>query len=297
MFPELNKPVAWRCGRFYFDWQKNPAPIVMGVLNATPNSFSDGGLFVDPAKALDHAFQMIEDGAQIIDIGGESTKPGVTPTSAQEEQDRVLPLIEKLQSAGVAISIDTYKPETMKLALEIGVDILNDIQGFQNPLNVSIAASSKDVGLCVMHMQNQPHNMQDQPHYGNLISEVSQFLKEAVSHLSAQGITPDRIAIDPGFGFGKTTEHNLSLLHRLDHLERSGTALLVGLSRKKTLARILGSMSADRTIASVAAALLAVERGANVVRVHDVKPTVEAIKVWTAMHLESLDTTHTKINQ
>jgi dihydropteroate synthase len=297
MFSELNKPVAWRCGRFYFDWQKDPRPLVMGVLNVTPDSFSDGGLFIEPTKALDHAFQMIEDGAQIIDIGGESTKPGVAPTSAQEEQDRVLPIIEKLQSAGVAISIDTYKAQTMKLALEIGVDILNDIQGFQDPHKVAIAASSKDVGLCIMHMQNQPHNMQDQPHYDNLIGEISQFLKGTVNHLSTQGITSDRVAIDPGFGFGKTTEHNLSLLHRLDQIERSGIALLVGLSRKKTLARILGSMTADRTIASVAAALLAVERGANVVRVHDVKPTVEAIKVWTAMHLESLDTTHTKINQ
>lgn len=292
---ELIKPVAWRCGRFYFDWQKNPSPVVMGVLNITPDSFSDGGQFIDPEKALDHAFQMIHDGAQIIDIGGESTKPGVTPTSAQEEQDRVLPILEKLQSAGVALSIDTYKAQTMQLALDIGVDILNDIQGFQNPLKVSIAASSQDVGLCVMHMQNQPQNMQIQPHYDDVVGEISLFLKNKVNDLSSQGIASERIAIDPGFGFGKSTEHNLRLLHRLDHIERSGNALLVGLSRKKTLAQILGSLTADRSIASVAAALLAVERGANVLRVHDVKSTVEAVKVWTSMHLEGLDTTQTKI--
>jgi dihydropteroate synthase len=166
---ELLKPAAWRCGRVFFDWQKNPAPVVMGILNITPNSFSDGGQFIDPHKALDHAFQMIDDGAQIIDLGGESTKPGVTPTSAQEEQDRVLPILEKLQTAGVALSIDTYKAQTMQFALAIGVDILNDIQGFQTHLKLSLAASSKDVGLCVMHMQNQPQNMQIEPHYDDVI--------------------------------------------------------------------------------------------------------------------------------
>ena len=293
---ELLKPAAWRCGRFYFFWQKNTAPVVMGILNINPNSFSDGGQFIDPHKALDHAFQMIDDGAQIIDLGGESTKPGVTPTSAQEEQDRVLPILEKLQTAGVALSIDTYKAQTMQFALAIGVDILNDIQGFQTHLKLSLAASSKDVGLCVMHMQNQPQNMQIEPHYDDVIGEINQFLRGKVTHLSDHGIASERIAIDPGFGFGKSSEHNLCLLHRLGQIDRSGNALLVGLSRKKTLAKILGSLTADRTIASVAAALLAVERGANVLRVHDVKSTVEAVKVWTAMHLEGLDTTQTKIS-
>ncbi len=282
------KPTAWRCGRFYFDWGLSPSPIVMGILNVTPDSFSDGGKYFDHAKAIDHAFQMVEDGAKIIDLGGESTKPGAIPISAQEEQDRVLPVLEKLQSAGVALSLDSYQAQTMQYALEIGVDILNDISGFQSEMNLAVAAAAKDVGLCVMHMQNTPQNMQVQPHYENVIREVGQFLNEKILQLSSLGIKPERIAIDPGFGFGKSTEHNLTLLHRLAELPLSGTTLLVGLSRKKTLRKILGDKEIDLTTASVAAALLAVERGAQVLRVHDVKPTTQAIQVWNAMRQEHL---------
>jgi dihydropteroate synthase len=282
------KPTAWRCGRFYFDWALNPTPVVMGILNVTPDSFSDGGRFFDHAKAIDHAFQMIEDGAKIIDLGGESTKPGAIPVSAQEEQDRVFPVLEKLQSAGVALSLDSYQAQTMQYALKIGVDILNDISGFQCEANLSVAAGAKDVGLCVMHMQNSPRNMQEQPHYENVIHEVAQFLNNKVLQLSSLGIKPERVAIDPGFGFGKSTEHNLTLLHRLAELPLSGTTLLVGLSRKKTLRKIVGEQVTDLTTASVAAALLAAERGARVLRVHDVKPTIQAIQVWTAMQQEHL---------
>jgi len=282
------KPTAWRCGRFYFDWAVTPAPVVMGILNVTPDSFSDGGKYFDHAKAIDHAFQMIEDGAKIIDLGGESTKPGAIPISAQEEQDRVFPVLEKLQSAGVALSLDSYQAQTMQYALEIGVDILNDISGFQSEMNLAVAAGSKDVGLCVMHMQNTPQNMQNQPHYENVIQEVGKFFNDKVLQLVSLGIELERIAIDPGFGFGKSTEHNLTLLHRLAELSLSGTTLLVGLSRKKTLRKILGDQVTDLTTASVAAALLAAERGAQVLRVHDVKPTVQAIQVWTAMHQEHL---------
>jgi dihydropteroate synthase len=284
----LIKPTAWRCGRFYFDWALTPAPVVMGILNVTPDSFSDGGKYFDHARAIDHAFQMIEDGAKIIDLGGESTKPGAIPVSAQEEQDRVLPVLEKLQSAGVALSLDSYQAQTMQYALEIGVDILNDISGFQSEANLAVAAGAKDVGLCVMHMQNSPSNMQDQPHYENVIQEVGQFLYDKVLKLSSLGIKPERIAIDPGFCFGKSTEHNLTLLHRLAELPLSGTTLLVGLSRKKTLRKILGEQVTDLTIGSVTAALLATERGARVLRVHDVKPTIQAIQVWTAMDQEHL---------
>jgi len=282
------KPTAWRCGRFYFDWAVTPAPVVMGILNVTPDSFSDGGKYFDHARAIDHAFQMIEDGAKIIDLGGESTKPGAIPVSAQEEQDRVFPVLEKLQSAGVALSLDSYQAQTMQYALEIGVDILNDISGFQSEMNLDVAAKSKDVGLCVMHMQNTPQNMQVQPHYDNVIQEVGQFFNEKVLQLASLGIESERVAIDPGFGFGKSTKHNLTLLHRLAELSLSGTTLLVGLSRKKTLRKILGDQETDLTTASVAAALLAVERGARVIRVHDVKPTIQAIQVWTAMHQEQL---------
>jgi dihydropteroate synthase len=230
---------------------------------------------------------MVEDGARIIDLGGESTRPGATPLSSQEEQDRILPVLEKLQSAGVALSLDSYKASTMQQALAIGVDVLNDISGFQDPENIRIAASSVDVGLCIMHMQNNPLTMQQQPSYGHVVEEVGQFLQDKIAQLSLLGIDRRRIAIDPGFGFGKTAKHNLTLLHRLAELPLQGTTLLVGLSRKKTLSKILGQ-DTDLTTASVAAALLAVERGAKVVRVHDVKPSVEAIKVWSAMHFEDL---------
>lgn len=281
------KPTAWRCGRFYFDWQENPTPVVMGILNVTPDSFSDGGQYFETSRAVDHAFQMIEDGAKIIDLGGESTRPGATPLSPQEEQDRILPVLEKLQSAGVALSLDSYKASTMAQALAIGVDIFNDISGFQDPENIRIAASSADVGLCIMHMQNNPLTMQQQPSYGHVVEEVGQFLQDKIAQLSLLGVDRRRIAIDPGFGFGKTAKHNLTLLHRLAELPLLGTTLLVGLSRKKTLTKILGQ-DTDLTTASVAAALLAIERGAKVIRVHDVKPSVEAIKVWSAMHFEDL---------
>jgi dihydropteroate synthase len=260
----------------------------MGILNVTPDSFSDGGKYFDHARAIDHAFQMIEDGAKIIDLGGESTKPGAIPVSAQEEQDRVFPVLEKLQSAGVALSLDSYQAQTMQYALEIGVDILNDISGFQSEMNLAVATRSKDVGLCVMHMQNTPQNMQNQPHYENVVQEVGQFFNEKVQQLTSLGIESERVAIDPGFGFGKSIEHNLTLLNRLAELSLSGTTLLVGLSRKKTLRKILGDQVTDLTTASVAAALLAAERGAQVLRVHDVKPTVQAIQVWTAMHQEHI---------
>ena len=284
----VTKPTAWRCGRFYFDWKDNPTPVVMGILNITPDSFSDGGKYLSYQQAIDHAYQMIEDGAQIIDIGGESTRPGATPISAQEEQDRILPVIEKLQSAGVALSIDTYKGETMRLALDLGIDILNDISGFQDPQNISVAASSADVGLCIMHMQNKPQTMQLEPNYQHVVEDVGQFLAQKIDQLSRCGIERERIAIDPGFGFGKTAQHNLTLLHRLAELQLDSSTLLVGVSRKKTLTKIVGDDAHSLTTASVVAAILAIERGAKVIRVHDVKPSVQAVKVWSAMHFEDL---------
>ena len=285
---QVIKPTVWNCGRFHFDWGQNISPVVMGILNITPDSFSDGGQFLDQQKALDHAWQMIEDGATIIDLGGESTRPGAKTVSAQEEQDRVLPILEKLQNAGVALSIDTYKSQTMQYALQTGVDILNDISGFRDPANLAVATSSKTVGLCVMHMQNTPATMQINPQYANVLEDVRKFFAETLLNLSHAGIASNRIALDPGFGFGKTVEHNLHMLHRLEIFKAFDTALLVGLSRKKMISHILGSPNQDKTVASVAAALLAVERGANIIRVHDVRATVDAVRVWTAMRLERL---------
>jgi dihydropteroate synthase len=283
-----DQPTVWNCGRFSFDWVKKPYPIVMGILNVTPNSFSDGGKFFDRSRALEHAYQMIEDGAQIIDIGGESTQPGVEPISVEEELDRVLPILEALQNSGVALSIDTYKGQTMQKALEVGVDILNDIRGFLDPLNVSVAKSHPNVGICIMHMQNNPQTMQIKPNYENVILEVGDFLEQRVDSLVREGISRTRIAIDPGFGFGKSVQHNLTLLNRLNTLPVNGTTLLVGLSRKKTLSKILDKPTDQLMLPSVVAAILAIERGAKVVRVHDVKPTIEGIKVWRAMQTEDL---------
>lgn len=281
-------PTVWQCGRFCFNWERDPTPIVMGILNITPDSFADGGRFLDPQRALEHAFQMIEDGAKIIDLGGESTRPGAQPISAQEEQDRIFPVLEQLQTAGVALSLDSYKGQTMQQALIVGIDIFNDISGFVDANNQEVAAASQNIGLCIMHMQKTPQVMQQEPQYTHVVQEVLQFLTQRVEHLSSLGIEPARLAIDPGFGFGKTAEHNLSLLNQLDTLQVLGTTILVGLSRKKTLAKIIGSSESGLINASVVAALLAVERGARVLRVHDVKPTVEALKVWTAVRLEGL---------
>ena len=290
-----HQPVTWRCGRFHFKWTgKDPLevnsnlPVVMGILNVTPDSFSDGGRFFNPKVAIDHAHQMIEDGAQIIDIGGESSKPGAALVSESEEQDRVLPVIEALKDCDVALSLDSYKSSTMTLAVKAGIDILNDISGFSSPENQKVAIDSPSIGLCLMHMQNNPQTMQIRPEYSDVISEVSNFFRINIQTLRDKGVSLDRICIDPGFGFGKTPKHNLVLLNQLETFQHFGLPMLVGISRKSTLGKLIGSDSADRTVASITAMLFAIQRGAKVLRVHDVKESVQAVQVWHAISNEAV---------
>jgi dihydropteroate synthase len=287
------KPATWRCGRFLFNWSHgddlcvSPAlPIVMGILNVTPDSFSDGGKYFSKNKAIDHAFQMIEDGAKILDIGGESSKPGAEKVSDSEEQDRVMPIIEALKDAKAALSLDSYKTSTMSLAAKAGIDILNDISGFSSHGNQQIAVDNPSLGLCVMHMQNDPKTMQIRPSYEDVIQEVNDFFLQRIKILESLGVSPDRICLDPGIGFGKTPLHNLKLMNQLNSFSHFGMPTLLGISRKSTLGKMIGSDTEDRTVASIAAMLFSIQRGAKVLRVHDVKESVQAIKVWASLSNE-----------
>lgn len=272
------------CGRFQFDLSGplNKGPLVMGIVNVTPDSFSDGGKHLQRDAALAHAQQLIAEGADILDIGGESTRPGAKPVSAQEEMDRVLPIIEELRDAAVPISIDTFKPEVMLAAVAAGAQMVNDINALQDAAAMNAVAASH-VAVCLMHKQGNPQTMQEQPVYQNVVAEVSAFLGERIAAAEAAGIQRDRIVIDPGFGFGKTLAHNLALLQRLNELTALGVPVLAGLSRKSMLGALTGQEVAQRLPASVAAALIAVQRGANIVRVHDVRATVDVLKIWNAV--------------
>jgi len=287
------RPATWRCGRFHFKWPQGDdhgaslaLPIVMGILNVTPDSFSDGGRYFSKNKALDHAFQMIEDGAKILDIGGESSKPGAEKVSDSEEQDRVMPIIEALKDSTVALSLDSYKTSTMSLAAKAGIDILNDISGFSSLGNQQVAVDNPSLGLCVMHMQNDPKTMQIRPSYEDVILEVNNFFLQRINTLESLGVSPERICLDPGIGFGKTPLHNLRLMNQLGSFDHFGMATLIGISRKSTLGKIIGSDNEDRTVASIAAMLFSIVRGAKVLRVHDVKESVQAIKVWNSLSHE-----------
>ena len=289
MKEQLHTPVAWSCGRFRFDWAKRTSPVVMGILNVNPDSFSDGGKYFGKEAAIAHAHEMIEAGAEIIDIGGESSRPGAEPLSLQEELDRVIPVIEALKDCGVALSIDTYKAKTMQAAIDAGIDILNDIWGFRQPHALEVASGNNSVGLCIMHMQKDPATMQFDPVYEDVVSEVNGFLIERVVELEEVGIDRERICIDPGFGFGKMPEHNLQMLNQFRAFTLHALPTMVGISRKSTLGVVTGQDKDHRMIASVSAALIGVERGAKVVRVHDVAQTVDAMKVWAATQSESID--------
>ena len=277
-------PTTWRCGRFLFDFSKRKRPIVMGILNATPDSFSDGGQFRTPTDAIAHAERMIANGVDLIDIGGESTRPGAEPVSLQEELDRVLPVIEALKDCGVALSIDTYKAETMRQALKAGVDCVNDIWALRQDGAMDAVIESKDCGIILMHMQRDPLTMQLNPEYQDVITQVMEFLNERAGLLRTQGINANRIAIDPGFGFGKSLEHNLSMLTNFGEFSKLGYSVLAGISRKSMLGKITGKESHERVASSVAAAIMAADRGARIVRVHDVPETVDALKLWEAIH-------------
>lgn len=275
----------FQCGRFRFSLGNNGSrPLVMGILNITPDSFSDGGQYLSSSFALKHAEQMIAAGVDIIDIGGESSRPGSEPVSLQEELDRVLPIIEALKDCGKPLSIDTYKPETMKAVLEAGADMINDICGFQSEAS-RLAVAGSSCGLCIMHMQGNPKTMQDKPSYQDVIGEVTAFLEKQVDELTRSGIARERMVIDPGFGFGKTKEDNILLLKNMAGLEKNlGLPVLAGLSRKTLIGQITGKSIEKRLAGSLAIALAAAENGATILRVHDVDETVDALKIWQAVH-------------
>jgi dihydropteroate synthase len=270
----------WHCGKFQFDLER---PLVMGIVNVTPDSFSDGGHHATTTPAIAHALQLIEDGADILDIGGESTRPGAAAVSVGEELDRVLPVIEGLRGVAIPISIDTFKPEVMRAALAAGASMVNDINALQEAGALEAVAAG-DAAVCLMHKQGTPQTMQQQPQYQDAVAEVSAFLRERLVATMAAGVARDRIVIDPGFGFGKTVEHNLNLLRELETFCALGVPLLAGLSRKSMLGAVTGRDVNERLAASVAAALLAVQRGAAIVRVHDVRETVDALKLWQAIN-------------
>ncbi len=259
-------------------------PRVMGILNVTPDSFSDGGDFVSPERAILHAEQMLLDGADIIDIGGESTRPGADAVSEQQELDRVIPVIEAIkQRLSVVVSIDTNKPTVMRDAVAAGAGLINDVMALQAPGALE-TASQLNVPICLMHMQGKPRTMQQQPEYADVVSDIMAFFQQRIDVCVAAGIPQERLLLDPGFGFGKTLEHNLSLLKELGKFLHLGLPLLVGISRKSMIGAILDNAPVDdRLYGSLAAAVLAIEKGASIIRVHDVRPTVDALKVANAV--------------
>jgi len=277
-------PTTWRCGRFLFDLTNRKRPIVMGILNATPDSFSDGGRFRSAADAISLAESMIASGVDLIDIGGESTRPGAIPVSLQEELDRVMPVIEGLKNCGVPLSIDTYKAETMLQALEAGVDCVNDIWALRQQGALDAVLKSSNCGIVLMHMQRDPLTMQFNPEYQNVVSEVMEFLSERANLLLSKGVEQNRIALDPGFGFGKSLVHNLEMLAKFDRFSELGYPVLAGISRKSMLGKITGKEVDQRLSPSIAAAIMAADRGAKIIRVHDVPDTVDALKLWEAVN-------------
>ena len=283
--------MIWQTSRFQINLA---TPRVMGIVNVTPDSFSDGGKFFKPGGGLAgvyrHCEQLLRDGADLLDIGGESSRPGALPLPLEDELARVLPVVRHAVQLGVPVSVDTYKPEVMLAALDLGADIINDIWALRQPGALIAVAGHPACGVCLMHMHREPQTMQTEPMQGDVVVEVLTFLKQQALALVAQGVAGDRIMLDPGIGFGKTVAQNFSLLARQRELLAAGYPLLAGWSRKSSLAAVTGSSLAsvaqldiaDRMVPSIAAALLAVDRGARVVRVHDVRETVQALKVWTA---------------
>jgi dihydropteroate synthase len=267
-----------RCGRFSLALDR---PLLMGIVNVTPDSFSDGGRFLDPRAAVAHARELIEQGADILDIGAESTRPGAQPVGAAEEIGRLRPVLDALRDSPVPISVDTMKPEVMRAALDLGAAMINDVAALAAPGALDVVAAS-DCGVCLMHMQGEPRSMQAAPHYDDVVGEVKAFLAARVEACLRAGIARERIVVDPGLGFGKTVEHNFELLRGLPQLAQLGRPLLVGWSRKSSLGKITGRAPQDRLAASLAAALLALQRGARILRVHDVKETRDVIAVWRA---------------
>jgi dihydropteroate synthase len=275
-----SRPVLLRCADKTLDLSH---PVVMGVLNVTPDSFSDGGRFAAPDGAVDQGLRMAAEGAALIDVGGESTRPGAQPVSAAEELRRVLPVIERLRRATTAVlSVDTSKPEVMRAAAAAGAGFINDVRALREPGALEAAAAT-GCGLCLMHMQGDPRTMQAAPHYGDVVAEVRAFLTARVTACRAAGIDPAQLTVDPGFGFGKNVEHNLTLLRQLGELAADGPPVLVGLSRKATVGTLTGRGPGERVYGSVALAVIAALKGARIIRAHDVAATVDALKVAIAV--------------
>jgi dihydropteroate synthase len=279
----------WQAGRFEIGLDK---PKIMGIVNLTPDSFSDGGVYSQNAQtALAHAEQLLKEGADILDIGGESTRPGADYVSPEEEWARVEPVLVEVAEWGVPVSLDTRRTVIMEKALALGVvDIINDVAALTDEGAVELLARQADTGICLMHMQGLPENMQINPKYQDVVGEVARYLKERAAECIAAGIAPQRIALDPGFGFGKNLQHNIALMRHLPELmTETGFPLLIGVSRKRMIGELTGEANAaERVHGSVAAALASVARGAQIVRVHDVKATADALKVWDALGIAGI---------
>lgn len=271
--------MLWQTARFRIDLTQ---PQVMGVVNVTPDSFSDGGEHSNTRAAVMHCEQLLREGANILDIGGESTRPGAPAVLLEDELARVLPVVREAVRMNVPISVDTYKAEVMQAVLDLGADIINDVWALRQPGAPEVVAAHANCGVCLMHMHGEPQTMQALPMQGSSIQPVMAFLRAQVAQLQALGVGQSRIALDPGVGFGKTVDQNFELLGHQDQLLSLGYPLLVGWSRKSSLGAVTGCTVGERMVPSVAAAVLAVERGARVVRVHDVAQTVQALKVWQA---------------
>jgi dihydropteroate synthase len=273
----------WQTSRFLIDLRR---PLVMGIVNATPDSFSDGGRHADADAAKAHCDRLLAEGADILDIGGESTRPGARAPDLAEELARVMPVLKHAVTLGVPVSVDTSRPEVMAAALDAGIDIVNDVRSLARPGALALVAAHPGCGVCLMHMQGEPGTMQQSPHYGgDVVGEVAAWLRQRRDEVRAAGVASSRITLDPGIGFGKTPEHNWALLQRQAELLALGQPLLLGWSRKSALGQLTGRPVGERLVASVAAALACVQRGGHVVRVHDVAATVDALKVWHAAGL------------
>jgi len=277
--PPAHPVRSWRCGRYRLGLERMH---LMGVLNVTPDSFSDGGRYANVQAALAHAHQMVDEGVDIIDVGGESTRPGAPAVTATDELARVLPVLRAVRDLPVPISIDTSEPLVMQAALDLGVSIINDVRALRRPGALDVARASPDCGIVLMHMSGEPATMQREPYYADVLREVIDWLIERRDAVCAAGVRADRIALDPGFGFGKTQGHNRQLLAGLARLRDAGQPVLVGLSRKSTLGELTGRPVTQRLPASLAAALIAAQNGARIVRVHDVGATGDALAVWEA---------------
>ncbi|CAM5218480.1 dihydropteroate synthase OS=Castellaniella defragrans OX=75697 GN=HNR28_002957 PE=4 SV=1 [Castellaniella defragrans] len=270
-------PDHLQCGRFRLSLER---PLVMGIVNVTPDSFSDGNAHFSTPQALAHARQLIAEGADILDIGGESTRPGAQDVPEAEELRRVIPVVEGLRECGVPLSVDTCKPGVMRAALQAGADMINDIRGFGSAQALAAVARS-DCALCLMHMQGEPRTMQQHPVYQDVVAEVRDYLADGARRLRDAGVAPERIVLDPGFGFGKSVDHNYILLRELSTVVGTLYTSLVGVSRKSMIGAVTGRPASQRLGGSIAAALAAVARGARILRVHDVADTVSALKVWS----------------